>query len=141
MTAGPNDPHLGLVVEGRGDLGALPILLRTALQRRGDYRDLLGGPVACHGHDKALTVGGIEGYVGTAARRPGCRAVLTYRPTADAEGLIRSALGAVKYVKPVWQPRLAARVDLELAASRSPSLRRLLAKLDSLRPLVGDTGA
>lgn len=194
MTAGANDPHLGLVVEGRGDLGAVPILLRTALHRRDDYRELLGKPVACHGRDKALRPGGVEGYVRTAAGRPGCRAVLVvldaegdpacqlgprlleratsvthhrvvvalaepkfeawlvasaenlglgglvYRPEVDPEGLIRKALSA-KYVKPQMQPRLTSAMDLDLAQSRSPSLARLLTRLEALRALIPASGS
>ena len=45
---------------------------------------------------------------------------------------IRAALHPKKYVKPVWQPRLTGRMDMELAASRSPSFARLLARLESL---------
>lgn len=83
MTAKPNEPHLGLVVEGRGELDAIPVLLRKLFQRRGIHRDLLGKPVQCLGRDNALKEGGIEGKVATAAARPGCRAVLV---VLDGEG-------------------------------------------------------
>lgn len=82
MTARPTDRHVGLVVEGRGDLYALPVLLRRWLQRRGDWRDVIGKPVPCHGRDKALAPSGVEGYVATAASRPGCIGVVV---VLDAE--------------------------------------------------------
>jgi|ADGO01.1.fsa_nt_gi hypothetical protein len=83
MTAGYNDPHLGLVVEGPGDANALPILLRKVLAREGIYADVLGKPVACNGRQKALAPRGLEGFVAVAAARPGCRAVLV---VLDGEG-------------------------------------------------------
>lgn len=186
MTAGATDPHIGLVVEGRGELGAVPIILRAHLQQaRNDFRDLLGKPVPCHGRNKALVKNGLEGYVVTAAGRPGCLGVLvildaerdaacvlgpnllsraktvTSKPVAVAlaeskyeswlvasvetlglEGLqfpvrgdpvtaIRTALKTA-YVKPTWQPRLSARMDLELATGRAPSLKRMFDRFDSL---------
>jgi hypothetical protein len=185
MTAGAEDPHIGLVVEGRGENESAPQLLRTHLYSREEYRDILSSPVVCHGRGKALRHSGIEGFVATAAGRPGCRAVLvildadedaacelgpeilaraqavtakpvvvclaeptyeewllasaetleldglTFVASRNPESLIRSAL-PVKYVKPTWQPRLTARMDIALAASRSPSLSRLLARLESL---------
>ena len=76
MTADAASPHIGLVVEGAGDKGALPILLRAYLHSRSKYRDLFGKPVPAHGRDKALRPAGLEGYVATAAARPGCKAVL-----------------------------------------------------------------
>ena len=42
MTAAVGEPHVGLVVEGAGDRGALPIILRMHLQQQGEYRDVLG---------------------------------------------------------------------------------------------------
>jgi hypothetical protein len=46
------------------------------------------------------------------------------------------ALRPTKYVKPTWQPRLTARMNVELAISRSKSLARMLKKFDSLIPLI-----
>jgi hypothetical protein len=65
-----------LVVEGRGELYAAPLLLRRWLQDRGEYRDVLGKPVPCHGRDKAMMPNGIERFAATAAARPGCRGLL-----------------------------------------------------------------
>lgn len=76
MTVGSHDPHIGLVVEGLGEVFALPVLLRKWLHEQNQWRDVLGKPVPSHGRDKALARGGIEGYVATAAGRPGCRGVL-----------------------------------------------------------------
>lgn len=185
MTANPTDPHIGLVVEGAGDRGALPILLRSHLARKNDYRDVLGKPVPAHGRDKALVDGGIEGYVATAALRPGCVGVfvvldgegdcvadlgprladradavtgkpvvialadqdfeswlyasaetldlgLAFQDASNGQASIKRALKPRKYVKPTWQPRLTARVDLELAASRNESLTRALLRFDEL---------
>lgn len=187
MTATDDSPHIGLVVEGAGELEALPLLLRRWLRERGDFRDVLGSPVACHGRSKALQPGGIEEKVAIAVARPGCRAVLVVldgegdpvcqsgpellmrsraasggKPvvvalaehqyeawlmasaeTLDLEGLAYSstrspvsalvaALRPVKYLKTRWQPRLTERIDFDLAMSRSPSLRRLLARFDEL---------
>jgi len=50
----------------------------------------------------------------------------------DPERAIKEALRPVKYVKPVWQPRLTQLIDLELACSRDSSLARLLARFDDL---------
>ena len=185
MTATPHQPHIGLVVEGPGDAAALPLLLRSHLQAQEDFRDVLAKPVRCNGRDKATAVNGIEGYVATAAARPGCRGILvvldaendascrlgpslsvrlqsvgvpvkiclaertfedwlfasaetlelsglTYSAVASGLGAIVAALKPAKYVKPTWQPRLATRVDLDIAASRSPSFARLLDCFDLL---------
>jgi hypothetical protein len=190
MTAAPTEPHVGLVVEGPGDATALPVLLRAHLHSSGEYRELLGKPVACNGKMKAIMVNGLEGKVATAAARPGCRGVLvvldadgdpscrlgpqlrrraekvsrvpvavalaeptfeawlvasaeslglgglTYDPAANPEKAVKDALAPVKYVKPTWQPRLAHRVDIAVASSRSACLARMLARFDVLREAV-----
>lgn len=184
MTAKPTDPHIGIVVEGRGDLDAVPILLRKWLRENGINSDILGKPVQCLGRDNALKEGGIEGKVAIAAARPGCRAVivildgegdavcelgpelltrategaqgkpvvvsladgkfedwiiasaetlglpdLRYQPDRGSISLLKEALHPDKYIKPVWQPRLSAAVDLNIAAGRSVSLSRLLRRV------------
>ncbi len=83
MTANPSDPHIGLVVEGPGDVKAVPVLLRKWMTAHSDYRDVLGKPVSCNGRQKALAPRGLEGFVAVAAARPGCRAVLVL---LDGEG-------------------------------------------------------
>ncbi len=83
MTALPEEPHIGLVVEGQGEIPSVPLLLRKWLQSRGDFRDILGKPVPCYGRDKALMPKGIEGKVATTASRPGCQSVLVL---LDGEG-------------------------------------------------------
>jgi len=83
MSANPEDPHVGLVVEGAGDRSALPVILRAHLQAHGEYRDVLGKPVPLHGRAKAIVPNGIEGYTAVAGTRPGCVAVLI---VLDGEG-------------------------------------------------------
>lgn len=90
MTPLPDQPHVGLVVEGPGDREALPVLLRARLASVGDHRDLIGQPISCNGRDKALIPRGIEGKVATAAARPGCVAVLV---VLDGEGDAVCTLG------------------------------------------------
>lgn len=191
MTAGVDQPHLGLVVEGRGDQNAVPVLLRSHFVAQGIHQDVLGKPIPVHGREKATRPRGIEGFVSVAASRPGCRAILVvldgegdcvgtmgpallqriqsvvgHKPSTvaladlqyedwlhasietlglgdhvydkDRSGIstIKAALAPAKYAKPVWQPRLTARLDLELAASRSESLARLLQRADDLLQAV-----
>lgn len=189
MTRDFNEPHVGIVVEGAGDLHAVPVILRRFMHSIGDYRDILGKPVPAHGRDKALRAKGIEGFVATAAARPGCVGVLvvldgegdcvaelgpmlldrarsvTGKPVlvvladrdfeswlfASAETLdldiaydgarqgqsaISEAIRPAKYVKPTWQPRLAAKVDVGLAASRQRSFARAIERFDALRALI-----
>lgn len=190
MTATSLQPHIGLVVEGRGDFSAVPMLLRAHLHRRFEYRDILGKPIPINGKGAATTPGGIERFVATAALRPGCRGILVAldadKEASCAEGPallaraasevsvpviislaerdyedwlyssvetlelgdvswqagrnggaeIKSLLSPKTYVKPTWQPRLTARMDLDLAASRSPSLGRLFDRFDDLRALI-----
>lgn len=187
MSAGAAEPHVGLVVEGAGDLNSLPILLRKHLASRQEFRDILGKPVPLHGRDKAFVKNGIEGYVAVSAARPGCVGVLVVLDAesdcikargqdlatrsrkvsrvpvevvlidkyfedwiyASAETLelgfdayiaekhgmykIKEALQPDAYTKPVWQPRLTSRIDLDLAGSRSETLRRCLDRFDRLR--------
>jgi hypothetical protein len=182
-----DQPHIGLVVEGAGDRDAIPLLLRKHLADQEIFTDVLGKPITCHGRGNATIPGGIEGYVATAAARPGCRAVLVildgdddpvcklgpslierarsvarvpvavslaeacfedwlYASAetleigldnyhADRRGLleVKAALGKTKYIKPVWQPRLTARIDLQQARTRNRSLDRMLRRFDNLR--------
>jgi len=83
MTPPASAPHLGLVVEGRGEIQAVPLLLRRRLAERRIYADLVGKPVPCNGRPNALKPKGIEGKVAVAAVRPGCRCVLVL---LDGEG-------------------------------------------------------
>lgn len=187
MTASPDEPHVGLIVEGPGDAKSLPLVLREWLAQRGDFRDILGKPAICNGRERAIVAEGLEGYVAAVTARPGCQAALV---VLDAEGdsacdlgpklltramaitrlpvavalaercwedwlyasietlrigseltydqryrgtpIIKEALRPAKYVKPTWQPRLTARMDIGLAGSRSPSLSRMLQKFDEL---------
>lgn len=187
MVAAPTDPHVGLVVEGPGDKQALPILLRAHLYTAGEFRDVLGKPVPLNGRTKAFTPNGIEGYVFTAANRPGCVGVLvvldgegdcvardgpslrqrgdqvsrvpvrvaladgdfedwlyasaetlglglnSYDCAQRGQSAIKRVLQPASYTKPVWQPRLASRMDLTIARSRSASLDRCLDRFDELR--------
>jgi hypothetical protein len=185
LTAQPHSPHIGLVVEGRGDAEAVPLLLRRWLERRGLFQDVLGKPVTCNGRDKALKENGLEGKVAVAAARPGCVGVLVvldgegdpvcslgptlltrvndiavpvavaladsqfeswlvasaeslslsnlaYSTTQNAEAALKTALRPEKYVKPYWQPRLAHRLDFDIALPRANSLRRALDRFDGL---------
>jgi hypothetical protein len=190
VTAAAGAAHIALVVEGPGDVRAVPVLLRAQQHRAGDYSDILGKPVPFHGKGNATAPDGIEGYVATAAR-PGCVGIIlvldadnelacqegpallararaavglpvvvaiaerdyedwlyasietleldepeSYLPGARGKAALQRGLAPGKYVKPTHQPRLTSRVDLDLAASRSPSLARLLAKFDELRQLI-----
>lgn len=76
MTAEPDQPHVGLVVEGLGDRGAVPIVLRRYPESRGEFRDVLGRAVPCNGRGNATAPNGLAGFVATAANRPGCVGVL-----------------------------------------------------------------
>jgi len=59
-----------------------------------------------------------------------------YQPKGRGKAAIQRGMAPQKYVKPTHQPRLTSRVDLDMAASRSPSLARLLLKFDELRAMV-----
>lgn len=191
MTADSTDPHVGLVVEGRGEVNALPVLLRAFLHGQGQFRDVLGKPIPANGREKALRAKGLEGYVATAASRPGCVGVLVlldsegdpvcelgpellqravqvtqkpvavcladpkyeawivasaetmelpdlqFDPNRDPNTIVKQAVPA-KYVKPTWQPRLTARMDLQLARNRSNSLDRMIDRFSDLASLIPD---
>jgi len=183
MTASPSDPHIGLVVEGPGDVAAVPVLLRKWLEDRYDFRDVLAKPISCNGRDNALAPRGLEGFVGVAASRPGCVGVmvildgegdlvcqlgpklwkraksvtgkhvsvcladkmfedwiycsaetldlgLDYNASRNGIGAVVGALRPRAYAKPTWQPRLAARMDISIAAPRSSSLQRLFKQFE-----------
>ena len=110
MTASPADPHVGLVVEGTGGVKALPIVLRAHLHAGTEFRDVLGKPVPPHGRTKAFPPNGIEGYVVTAASRPGCVGVLV---VLDAEGDCVAEVG----------PSLTQRAD-QVSRVPGPGTRR-----------------
>ena len=185
MTASHDSPHIGMIVEGPGDLRAVPLLLRAFLSGQGCHADILGKPIPVNGKSNAVRARGIEGYVATAAARPGCKGLivvldadddrtcqlgpdllgrcqpevrlpvavavaepdyegwlyasaetlgldLEYDATKNGKTMIRKALAPTKYVKPTWQPRLTARMDIDVARSRSRSLDRALIKFWTL---------
>src|SRR5688500_10572677 len=84
MTATAGSPHIELIVEGKADLNAVPVLLRKHLQERGEYRDVLGKTIAIHGVGNATKANGIEGFVSFAANRPGCMGVLVVLDADDS---------------------------------------------------------
>jgi hypothetical protein len=61
---------------------------------------------------------------------------LVFDSAHDPVGLIKGALPG-KYVKPTYQPRLTARIDISVAKERDSSLRRTLERFDQLRALIG----
>lgn len=75
--------HLGLVVEGPGDVAAVPLLIGQMASARNLSLPRLGRPVSCSGRGRATREAGLEGFVAAAAARPGCRAVLV---VLDGEG-------------------------------------------------------
>lgn len=61
---------------------------------------------------------------------------LVFEPDRRGVTVIKAALRPSAYTKPVWQPRLTSRMDAQLAAGRSDSLRRMLQRFDELVGLV-----
>lgn len=57
---------------------------------------------------------------------------LTFESGKRGAAAIKHALRPAAYTKPVWQPRLAARMDLDTARGRSPSFDRMLERFDEL---------
>lgn len=58
---------------------------------------------------------------------------LTFQSGKRGASVIKHALRPAAYTKPVWQPRLAARMDLNTARVRSASLDRMFQRFDELR--------
>ena len=98
MTASVDAPHLGLVVEGAGEREAVPVLLRNHMATTSDFADILGKPIPTNGKGNVSRDGGIEGFVATAAARPGCRAVMCF---FDADKECAATVG------PEWLARAA----------------------------------
>lgn len=90
MSVISDDLHVGLVVEGKGEKEAVPLLLRKHSYANDQYVDYLGKPIVVNGRGQLTRPGGIEGYVATAAYRPGCVAVLVI---ADADDDAACKLG------------------------------------------------
>lgn len=112
MTPRAGDPHIGLVVEGKADADAVPLLLRRYLHECGYFHeDWL------HASIETLDLGAIN-----------------YAEGGNGERIITSALKARgdSYSKPYWQPHLTERVDIDRATRRSASLSRLFDRLDGL---------
>jgi len=72
-----------MIVEGPGDLRAVPLLLRAFLYQRGYHADILGKPIPVNGKSNAVRSRGIEGYVATAAARPGCKGLIVVLDADD----------------------------------------------------------
>lgn len=74
--AGNRRGAIQLIVEGPGDEGAVPVLLRRYLESIEDFRpNMLGAPIAAHGISNLTKDNGIEGYVRIAASRPGVECI------------------------------------------------------------------
>jgi hypothetical protein len=59
-----------------------------------------------------------------------------YQPGVRGKNEIVTALKPQAYTKPIWQPKLAARVDLDLAMNRSADLQALEAHFRTLHGLL-----
>lgn len=59
-----------------------------------------------------------------------------YDPRRRGQLKIKAALGKTKYVKPVWPPKLTARIDAAIARHRNRSLDRMLHRFDRLYDLL-----
>ncbi len=189
MTADYATPHVALIVEGPGDHGAAPRLVRSYLHSRNEFRDILGDPLSAKGLGNLTVAGGIEKFVNIATARPGCVAVVVIvdsdqqcpvevgvalktriewsrvpvevcvadrdfedwlYASVESFGIEGSPVyheshrGATElgsllhggYKKTVDQPRLASKVDPNLARGRSASLDRLFRKIDSAIELI-----
>jgi hypothetical protein len=68
--------HIALVVEGPGDKGALPIVVRHHLHSQGRYDVRAGLPVTGNGRDKITREGELERFVKLAYSEPGAFGVL-----------------------------------------------------------------
>jgi hypothetical protein len=182
------------VVEGDGDQGALPVMVRRYLESQGIFDVTIPKPLNSKGRPKLLREGELERFVQLAARQPATSAVLVLcdadrdracelgpdMATRCIEAIphvpVRVALAVrsfenwflaspetlapdpqetlpdyeavsavsrvapwcapLKYVKPIQQPSFAARMDLDLASSRCPSLARFLRCVDELVALM-----
>lgn len=68
--------RISIVVEGDGDQGAMPILVRAQLQRRQIYDIQVGKPLNGKGRGKLLRDGQLERFAQLAALQAGTGAVL-----------------------------------------------------------------
>jgi hypothetical protein len=82
--------HLGLVVEGPGDANSIHILCERIATFKGFELPALGKPIPCGGISEALKDGGLEGFIATAANRPGCNGIIVI---LDGEGEAVCELG------------------------------------------------
>jgi hypothetical protein len=103
MSARPNEPHIALIVEGPGDGGAIPVMLRKYLYERAMFIDVLATPLATNGLGNVTSAGGIEKFVSVAASRPGCRAILVVLDS-DRECVVERATALLSRVGHVAQP-------------------------------------
>ena len=69
-------PKIIPIVEGSGDVAAVPILLRNLLTELSRFDLQIGTPQNAHGCGNLTTPGGIERFVKNAWSRPDCGAVL-----------------------------------------------------------------
>lgn len=82
--------HLGVIVEGPGDVASAPTLFALLADHRGFDLPQLSRPIACNGINEAVKEGGLEGFVATAANRPGCAGIVVM---LDGEGKAVCQLG------------------------------------------------
>ena len=105
MTRQAEEPHVGLVVEGRGDTMAAPALVRNILLQH-DFHDVLGKPVCCLGRSNATREGGIEKFTSVATARPGCVGALVILdgdedPICTLGPTLRDRAGSSSHGKPI----------------------------------------
>ena len=65
--------------------------------------------------------------------------IVAYDPEQRGQAAIKSALRPRAYAKPVWQPKLAAKMDHGRATARNRSFARMLQRFDELRELLPPT--
>jgi Domain of unknown function (DUF4276) len=182
--------RLACVVEGDGDQGALPVVLRSYLYSREIFDVEIGKPINSKGRSKLLREGELERFVRLAGLHQNTVGVLvlcdadddaacklgpvihtrcqqaspnipvraclavrefenwflaspeTLAPEGEAfiadyeainaHAIVSSWFSPRKYVKPVQQPSLAARMDHQRVRERCPSFARLLRCVDEL---------
>lgn len=64
------------IVEGPGEMEAIPLLLRRLLTQNQQYQITIQPPINAHGLGNLTIVGGLEKFLKVAQKRPLCSAIL-----------------------------------------------------------------
>lgn len=129
--------HIALVVEGHGDLVAVPEMLRRYLALRGHSGVQVGRPLNAKNRAKLLKAGELERFSELALRQPGAAALLV---VFDADKDLACEIGPAALSRLVPQIRVPVKVCVAIREFENWIMASAETVFDGLEPPVDPEG-